>query len=303
MSKCLIKTHGFIGDILFQSSIAKKLKEEKQFDQIDYVIGFPQIAQALMRNPYIDDVFLTNEPTQMPYYGVEVGGYDAEFQMEAHSFTVPPPMEAQIRAGVQSPDAEFKIYTDSKLDVEIKELYSDSYVAYMNVLSWKEKAFCFTEEEYWRGVNVPYLGYGGRLRNVHWIVEELKKDFTLVEVGVKEKSLQTAKEGATRTLDFDFSVLKQAKWFIGAEGGLANFACGVGTQTILTSEFVWQLYGANGLFKQLAEPQLGPRYYFPNQNHIYLNPYLTDKEILAEYQTVLSGKKSAKEFTYEWYDV
>jgi len=300
MKSCLIRCYGFIGDILFASSIARKLKEERQFDQVDYIIGFPQIAQALTRNPYIDEVFVTYLPLQAPYYKVEVGGYDAEFQMEANSFTIPPAMEAQIRAGVRNPDTSFEIYTDPDLDARVALLYHEPYVAYMNIPSWTEKAFRFTPEEYARGENVPYLGYGGRLRNIENIVEELKKDFNLVEVGVKQKSIETAKDESVRSLDFDLSVLKRAEWLLGVEGGLANFASGVGTRTMLTSDFVWQLYGANGLFKQLSEPKIGPRYYFPNSGHIDLSPYLSDEEVYSEMRAVLNGDKQADEFVYDW---
>lgn len=301
MSRCLIKTFGFIGDIFFQSSVAKKLKEERQFEQVDYVIGFPQVAQALTRNPYIDNVYLLDTTTAQPYYGLSVGDYDAEFQMEANSMTIAPPMEAQIRAGVNRPDTMFEIYTDSDLDAEVAMLYHEPYVAYMNIESWTEKAFRFTPEEYERGIDVPYLGYGGRLRNIKNILEELKKDFNLVEVGVKEKSMQTAANEPERTLDWDLSVLRGAQWFIGAEGGLCNFASGVGTRTCLTSEFVWQLYGRNGVIKKIPEPKLGPRYYFPNRGHIDLSPYLTDEQVYSELRAVLSGDKTPEEFKYEWF--
>ena len=47
MTKCLIVTYGYFGDIFFQTSIAKKLKKENRFDQVDYLIGFPQIFRLL----------------------------------------------------------------------------------------------------------------------------------------------------------------------------------------------------------------------------------------------------------------
>jgi len=301
MKSCLIKTFGFLGDIFFQSSIARKLKEEGQFDKVDYVIGFPQIISPLYRNPHIDDVFITdNAPTTAPYYGIRVGGYDAEFQMEANTFKVPPPTEAQLRAGVNNPDTRFEIYTSPEIDAEVANRYPKPYIAYMNVESWTEKAFRFTKKEYEIGKDVPFLGHGGRLRNIENIIEELKKNFNLIEVGVKQKSIATAHDAPERSLDFDLSVLKRAEWFIGTEGGLANFASGVGTRTMLTSEFVWQLYGPKGSQRQLKEPKLGPRYYFPEAGHIDLNPYLTDEQVYSEMKAVLSGNKSPEEFVYDW---
>ena len=38
MKRALINCTGFIGDILFASSIAEKLQSEEQFDKIDYNI-------------------------------------------------------------------------------------------------------------------------------------------------------------------------------------------------------------------------------------------------------------------------
>ncbi len=301
MSRCLIRCHGFAGDIFFASSAAKKLKEESQYDDIEYIIGLPQVADILVRNPYIDGAFCTKSPTQTPFLGHYISGYDAEFQMMPFTFEIPPPMEAQIHCGVNNPDTQFEIYSNPELDELVAELYPNPFVAYMNIPSWKEKAFGFNYEEYVIGHNYPYLGYGGRLRDIENIVEELKNNFNLVEVGLKEKSLEVAGKEVPRTLDFDISVLKRADWFIGAEGGLANFASGVGTKTILTSEFVWMLYGANGLFKQYTEPKLGPRYYFPEAGHIDLNPYLTDEQIYSELRAVLAGDKKPENFEYDWF--
>ena len=62
--KILIKTYGFIGDILFASSIAQKLKEQYGNDCIvDYCIGFPQPYKLLKNNPWIDNVYLSYDTT------------------------------------------------------------------------------------------------------------------------------------------------------------------------------------------------------------------------------------------------
>ena len=168
--------------------------------------------------------------------------------------------------------------------------------------TWRAKAFAFTEDEYNRAVDVPYKGYGGRLRDIQSILTALGRDFQLVTVGLTATSMQVANTVAPpeRSLRYDASVLKYAQFFIGAEGGLANVAAGVGCRTVLTSDFVHQLYGPKGCLKRIPEPKLGPRYYFPDEGHIDLNPYLTDTEVLAEYQAVLSGKKTAADYHYEW---
>ena len=60
----LIITFGYFGDIFFQSSI-KRLKEEKKFDEVDYVIAFPQVYRLLSNNPYINKVILTTPPLRI----------------------------------------------------------------------------------------------------------------------------------------------------------------------------------------------------------------------------------------------
>jgi len=76
------------------------------------------------------------------------------------------------------------------------------------------------------------------------------------------------------------SLIKACDWFIGAEGGLANLAAGVGTKTIITGDYVHQLYGWNGVIERNQEPKLGPKYYFGEEDHITLDPYLTDEQVI-----------------------
>ena len=55
MEKILVKCTGFIGDILFASSIARKLKEQSNNITIDYSIPVAQPLELLFNNPYIDN--------------------------------------------------------------------------------------------------------------------------------------------------------------------------------------------------------------------------------------------------------
>ena len=84
------------------------------------------------------------------------------------------------------------------------------------------------------------------------------------------------------TYSFTASLIKASDYFIGAEGGLANLAAGVGTKTIITGDFVHQLYGWNGVIKKIKEPKLGPKFYFGENNHTTLDPYLTDSEVVEK---------------------
>ena len=81
-------------------------------------------------------------------------------------------------------------------------------------------------------------------------------------------------------------MIKACDWFIGAEGGLANLASGVGTKTIITGDYVHQLYGWNGVIENNQEPKLGPKYYFP-EGHYTLDPYLTDEEVIKTIKDII----------------
>jgi hypothetical protein len=285
MRRALVVCHGYLGDHIFASSIAKKLKEENQFDVVDYVVGFPQVIPFLELDPYIDQVMFFGQVTPTPR---ALAGYDKTIQLGPLSFIEPPCVEFQKLADVQNPTPDFIVHTDKDIDRETTERFATvrstgtPIIAIMD--NWQPKAFGFTREEYNAGVNVPYLGYGGRLRNIPMIVSALQERFVTIMVGAPEGVTQfdtaSGKYHAQRSLLEEASVLRQCDYFVGAEGGLANIAAGVGCKTILTSDFVWQLYGANGVIRKIDEPKLGPRYYFPS-GHIDLDPYLTDDEVAA----------------------
>ena len=300
---CLIKPYGFVGDTLFAASAARKLKEEGQFDEVSIVTGFLQIKDLLASHPYIDNILSLSVPTITPMFDRQVGGYDAEFQTSETNKIVPPPMQAQMECGVLNPDTKFEFQSAPYFKVSIKERWPKPYIAYMNVGSWMEKAFDFTEEEYVRGKDVPYLGYGGQLRDIPNIIDELRDaGFIMVEVGLKKdiRSLGITHKSKHRTLAWDAAVIENAEFFIGAEGGLANIAAAVHTPTVLTADFVHQLYGWRGVIKQIDNPQLGPRFYWPEDGHIDLNPYWDDEKVIYEMIATFRGLRSAKDFDYGW---
>ena len=286
MNSVLVCTHGFFGDIAFGSSLAKELKEE--YDTVDYIIGFPQMKSLLYNNPYIDNVFVTvpsgpvTRPEQLDY------NYDRVIRLEPLSFEIPPVTEYKQKNNFKNTDPSYKLYTDSFYDKEVEKLFKtlpkDKKV--IGVMSnWEERSFRFTEEQYVIGKDVPTLGYGGRHRNTDSIVQELSEHYTILELGLKDKSqLETIDiiDGNNKSILFECSVMKYCDAFVGAEGGLCNLAAGVGTKTIITGDFIHQLYGWNGVLKKIKEPKLGPKYYFNNNKHITLDPYLTDKEVVEQ---------------------
>lgn len=289
-TSCLVVTFGFFGDIAFASSIAKKLKQENQFDTVDYLIGFPQMETIIKNDPYIDRVHVSDFPSANPIKNIDTSKYDRVIRLSQLSFEIPPPIEFQISAGVKNPDSEYKIHTSVEYDSiamsAIEDLRSNGKKVIAVMANWEPKTYIFTEEEYVRGVDVPNLGYGGKHRNIDYITSELEKEFNVVYVGYPQEYNQTitskVEDNNQKSILFECSLMKFCDAFVGTEGGLCNLAAGVGTKTIITGDFVHQLYGWNGVLKKIKEPKLGPVHYFLNSNHVELNPYITDEEVVNE---------------------
>jgi hypothetical protein len=285
-TKILIKTVGFIGDILFASSVAKKLRDQyyvarrsPQF-QIDFQINLPQPIELLANNPEIDNIYL-GEPEM---YHTD---YDKIYQLQPIHRNLTPCEQFQIQCGISNPTPEYKIYTNVGMDIWVKSLLPKDKVLIAYPQNWEERTFLFTEEEYKRGIDVPNLGYGGAHRNTDWIILELQKRLgdkvVFIPIGKPNGYVSNMiDQNSVSEYTFTASLLKNCNWFIGAEGGLANLAAGVGTGTIITGDFIHQLYGWNGVIEKCQEPKLGPKYYFNNENHTTLDPYLTDEQVVTE---------------------
>lgn len=281
--KILINCTGFIGDILFASSVAKQLHLQTTSREelvIDYLIHLYQPYELLSNNPYIDNVHL---------FDCDKSIYDTIYNLHEIDFNVQPPKYYQMQCGVKNPTTEFEVYTNKAFDAAVAKTLQPikdrglKVVAYLS--NWEERSFIFTQEQYKEGIDIPGLGYGGSHRNVNWIIEELSKQagIILIPVGmppgynVREADFNNVSEYSMQA-----SFLKNCDYFIGAEGGLCNLAAGVGTKTIITGDFIHQLYGWNGVIKKIQEPKLGPKYYFTDVAHLELNSYLTDKEVVEQ---------------------
>jgi hypothetical protein len=284
MQKILIKCTGFIGDILFASSIAKKLKEQNKECTVDYSIPVPQPLELLYNNPHIDNVFLDSNINESDYERVIVTPLVDQ--------SITPPRQFQQAAGIEDVDDMFKVYTNPAYDYLAERTFSDAKSKGIKVVTWlsnwEERSFLFTEQQYKAGVDVPNLGYGGSHRDVNYIVSNLNDNYAMLEVGFTNGVNQFSTGlNTAATYSFTASLIKASDYFIGAEGGLANLAAGVGTNTILTSDFVHQLYGWNGVIRKINEPKLGPKFYFGEDKHANLNPYLTDKEVVAKIKELI----------------
>jgi len=274
--KILIKAMGFIGDNLFATSVAKKLKYKHDgLCEVDLLLSVAQPFELISNDPHIDNVYLEMPNKQ----------YDKVFQLGHINRQSTPCEQLQVQCGIENPSPEFKIYTNPTIDKYVEYYFKNKgnkkLVAWLS--NWEERSFLFTEEEYKRGIDVPNLGYGGKHRNISYIINELEKNnnLSLIEVGKPNGTNQLSTSILTVSeYSLTASVLKHCDYFIGAEGGLANLASGVGTKTILTSDFVHQLYGWNGVIEKQAEPKLGPRHYF--EGHIDLDPYLTDDQVIEQ---------------------
>jgi hypothetical protein len=288
MRSCLIVCHGYFGDHLFANSIAEQLINESQFDVVDYVIGFPQVLPFFERNPYIRNVIITTlgPSPQVPH---NADTYNKVFQLGPINRMVPPAVEVQLMCGVTNPTPRFYVHTNPELDKLVLDTYGEKagkVIAIMN--GWKERSFSYTPEQYSLGINVPDLGYGGLRRDTDYIVNQIEQHYSSIRVGPTGKVNQFSFDYDGPSFDLTASILKYCDVFVGAEGGLANLAYAVGTKTIITGDFVHQLYGPNGVLQKLDEPKLGPIYYGDvDGKHVSLDPYLKDTEVVEHIFNIL----------------
>lgn len=288
MKSCLIVCHGYFGDHLFANSIAEQLINESQFDVIDYVIGFPQVLPFFERNPYIRKVSITSIGPS-PRVPENLDTYSKVFHLGPINRKVPPAVEVQSLCGVNNPTPRFYVHTNPELDKLVLDTYGEKTGIVIGIMNgWKERSFLYTLEQYIRGVDVPNLGYGGAHRDTEYITNELEQRYSSIRVGPTGKVNQFSLDYEGPSLDLTASILKYCDVFVGAESGLANLAYAVGTRTIITGDFVHQLYGPNGVLQKLNEPKLGPIYYGDVEDrHITLDPYLSDKQVVEHIIKIL----------------
>ena len=286
-TKCLVVTYGYFGDIMFATSLAQTLK--RQYQQVDYLIGFPQMKELVENNPSIDTVLVSEVPGPKPTK--YVAGYDRVIELGPLNYQVTPCEEYYQQAGLDYAGQQFHLYTNPYYDEISKRNISYLHTEYnkpvLGVMSnWQSKTYIFTPEQYEAGIDVPGLGYGGSHRDVQSIIDGLAEHFTMIPIGFDSNTSQqhtlSVAANNKKSLLYEASLLKYCDAFIGTEGGLANLAAGVGCRTILTGDFIHQLYGPNGCIKKIADPQLGPNKYFPELGHLMLNPYYKDEEVTNE---------------------
>jgi hypothetical protein len=284
--KILVKAVGFIGDNIFATSVAKKLKDKYgKKCRVDFKLSILAPFELAYNNPYIDNVYFAECDETI---------YDVIHELKPIDRKSTPIEQFQIQCDIEDSDTEYRVYTSKAIDELINQAfkqYRDNNTVLVAVQSnWEEKSFLFTEEDYNRGIDVPNLGYGGKRRDITKIVNVLIGDekIILIPVGKPNGYNQSVAEvTAVSELSLTTSIIKECDYFIGSEGGLSNIAAGVGTKTIITGDFVHQLYGWNGVIEKNEEPKLGPKFYFPKFGHVTLNPYISDEEVIAELRKLL----------------
>ena len=286
MSSILIKVTGFIGDTLFSTSVARQLKRDGFTGLIDYKIPVYPPYEVLHLDNSINRIFLPNED-------VDESVYDKVFTLPPCTHEDPPTIQYQKHCGVKELDPRY----DIKVPHEAIEVVSDMMRPYKQQgkkivawqANWEEKSFRYTEEEYKKGIDVPNLGYGGRRRDINFLVSELSRRYLLIKVGF-DPGITQNQIGLLTTGIYTHTaaILSQCDYMIGGESGLINLAAGVGTKTIITGDYVHQLYGWNGVIRKSKEPKLGPEFYF-KEGHVSLNPYLTDKEVVEQIVNIIGN--------------
>lgn len=280
--KILVNCKGFIGDILFASSLAKKLKEKYGSDTIvDYWIPLIQPKLLLEQNPYINGVF---GPDSM---GLLVTLYNLIIDIPEVNQAYPATIWMQAHAGIEDQSTEFDVWTVYEHDRWAWRWCFDlfpprPYLAIQRDWAWK--AYQSTEETLANGIGAPH-------RNTDDIVATLKSEFTVIDVGFDRSCPSTHPDAQ----DSDYfsktaSVIKHCDYFIGSEGGLSNLAAAVGTKCIITTDFIYQNYGPNGRIKQIENPMMGPAIYYPDAGHVHLDPCLTDDEILSKIREIITNE-------------
>jgi len=282
--RILVKAVGFIGDNLFGSSVAVKLKQQHPGCVVDYQLTLPQPYELMKLNPAIDNVLLSS-PNE--------ANYDIIHQLQPIHRRSTPCEQFQMQCGIRDVSSEYTIFTNSSLDEYVEQIlrpYKEQKKIVAWLSNWEERSFLFTREQYEMGVDVPNLGYGGKRRNVNYIIDTLQKEenMLLIEVGKPNGYDQRQWElGSVSEYSLTASILKNCDFFIGTEGGLCNLAAGVDTDTIITDDFVQQLYGWNGVLEKCEDPKLGPKHYFPQKNHTVLDSFLTDQEVVQQIKRIL----------------
>lgn len=288
MKKILIIVTGWLGDSLFASSIAKKLKEEGKYNQVDYLLGFPQTAPILAQNKYIDNIFVSMHYGAYPVFPATLYSFDqniiyrktghkvysigAGYEEYDNIVTLPvndlrdvPTVKFQKACGVENPTTEFDLSYPVSTEI-IQEGRDQRFYSRVR----KVIGVCQT----WKQADESQ-------RDVEELEEELGGyAFSIIKIG----STISQHEGANQVDKYlEMAQLMQVCDFVvGAEGGLLNLAAGLGVPTICATDFSYALFGPNGKLYQYDDylKRITPSAFF-DRVHTNLDHRLTNNYEIA----------------------
>tara|TARA_B100002019_G_scaffold253457_1_gene235006 strand:- start:2628 stop:3554 length:927 start_codon:yes stop_codon:yes gene_type:complete len=306
MNKILVKCRNIhIGDILLASSVAKKIKQNK-ICEIHFDINYLQPLELLDCNPYIDKVFFMDSEKN----------YDIIYNLIPENFTLNPyesiTSQFQKMCEIKNFDDTFEIFTNQVLDYSIEKSMSElknigdwksDIIKVGYQMDWHKKSFLFTEDEYNNAIGGETgFGYGQKTRNTFDIINcmEHHPRVILFALGLEDTiSKRYPTINSTSKFTFTASLIKNCDFVIGSEGCLTNMASALGIKTIITTDYIHQMFGPKGVVWQqnggdLSNlesriPFLGPNMYFPNQDHVHLSPFLSDADVGAEILKIVTN--------------
>lgn len=299
MTNILIRCRNIhIGDVIFCSSVAKKLKEKNPNSVVHFDINYLQPMELLINNPYIDRVFYKEDANI---------DYDIVYDIMDQAVSTLSPYESAVSqfqrmCGIEKFDDTFEVFTNPQLDYSIQKSMEEltkigdwktDLIKIGYQVDWDRKSFLFTEDEYQQAEGgQDGTGYGSGKRNIFDIIKcmEVSPKVMLFALGIEDTiSKNYPCLNSTSKFSFTASLMKNCDYVVGSEGCLTNISSALGTNTIITTDYVYQMFGPKGILWQQSGgnvhkletriPYLGPCKYFPNGNHVHLNPFLTDIEV------------------------
>ena len=267
MKKCLIVCIGHLGDTLWASSVSKGLKEEQNFDQIDYLIGFPQTKPILEQNPYITNVFVQYPYT--PYVSKEFvpnwEQYDQIYQLPVNDLSELPTILYQKACGIKNVSKSFPCQLPKEY---VPNDYNFNEYLFGICATWKRG------DDSLRNQNKLKQMFELKCYEKFGINDNVK--FIIIGNGCSQYEGANDVDGYLRM----GQIMMNCDAVLGCEGGLLNLASSLGVDTICATDFTKALnermYHVDDIFDKLT-----PRAFFGDDGHKNISPeFDTDEQIV-----------------------
>ena len=300
----LIKSYGFFGDILFTIPSVILLRQQFPDKKIEFHIGFPQpyeIIRETLRNVPNVEIHISPVDDPMPLIEDEVE-YFKVYTMPECNRLLPPHIQYQ-----RSIDPSIEKFLPFNLSVpraavERVNRFINRDTTYPTttigvVANWDRCTFKYSDEAMSaiKSSSVDdFLGHRFDLhlrRNITNILrhignlcldEKLKVKFQMLGFSYGQSQRGQGLNSISTYTD-TAALITQCDLVIGPEGGMTNLAAGLNTPTVITTDFMWGLYGPLGILQQLDDPQLGPEKFIPKRYpyapHKSLLPNIADDQI------------------------